>query len=337
MSDNLNYGGQAVIEGVMMRSPRFFSVACRKPDGEIVVRTENVERSWVSRLRWLEKPLLRGTLALIDAMALGMKALSFSANVQAREIDRASAGPAPEEEERPAADSGASPHDSRDAQRSATARSRVNDIAIGSTMAFAICFGIILFVALPTFLTQESQRSLGVSNPYALNVIDGVIRIAIFLGYIAVIARMENIHRVFEYHGAEHKTINTFEAGLPLTMENCLKSTRIHPRCGTSFIIVVLLASVVVHCIVGRPPNALVRIALHIALIPVVAGVAYEVIRLAGRYRHSVLARWLLAPGLWTQRLTTREPNEEQVQVALTALQSVIDREKSAEPAKAVA
>jgi uncharacterized protein YqhQ len=336
MSKNLAYGGQAVIEGVMMRSPRFFSIACRKPDGSIVVREENVERSWLGRLRWLDKPLLRGTLALIDAMTLGMRALSFSASVQADQIgaDISQAGSStgavrePEVRDAPLPDAG----NARPGQRS-----RVNDIAIGSTMAFAVCFGVVLFVALPTFLTQESQRALRVTNSYALNVVDGVIRIAIFLAYIALIARMDNIRRVFEYHGAEHKAINTFEAGLPLTMENCLKSSRIHPRCGTSFIIVVLLASVLVHCLFQRPPNAAVRIALHVSLIPLVAGVAYEIIRLAGRYRDTVLARWLLAPGLWTQRLTTREPDETQVEVALTALRTVVDREDGVAPAQAVA
>lgn len=317
-----------------MRSPRFFSIACRKPTGEIVVREEDVERSWLGRLQWLNKPFLRGTLALLDAMALGMKALSFSANVQAEAID-AEAGQSKAQAAADASAPAVAEPSPKAAEAPSPARSRINDIAIGSTMVFAICFGVGLFVALPTFLTQQSQRGLGIVNPYALNVVDGVIRIVIFLGYIALIARMNNVRRVFEYHGAEHKTINTFEAGLPLTMENCVKASRIHPRCGTSFIIVVLLASVIVHCAFKRPELAVVRIALHISLIPVVAGLAYEVIRLAGRFRNTWAANMLLAPGLWTQQLTTREPDDEQVQVALTALQTVIDREQGVEPAQA--
>lgn len=311
MGDHLQYGGQAVIEGVMMRSPRFVAIACRRPDGGITVHEEPISGSILGRLRWLNRPLLRGTLALVDAMVLGMRALRFSASVQAEAIGGC------------AAEAGAS----------TSPRGRLNDIWIAGTLAFAFVFGTTLFIALPTLMTQLVQARLGIGGSVARNAVDGVIRIAIFLGYIGLISRMENIRRVFQYHGAEHKAINTLEGGRPLVMEACLIASRIHPRCGTSFVIVVLLASILVHSLFPRPDAAPVRIALHTALIPVVAGLAYEIIKMAGRMRNATPLRVLLAPGLWSQRLTTREPDAEQVEVALCALNAVLAREEGREPA----
>jgi len=328
MREYLQYGGQAVIEGVMMRSPNHFAVACRKPDQTIVVQEEPIEKSIIGRLKWLNRPFLRGSLALLDAMVMGIKALTFSANVQAEAIDQAEAAKrAKVDDRRPMTDDLSLQSPNHPITPSPGARNRINDIAIGITMVTALCFGVFLFIALPTYLTQASQNHLGITNGKALNVVDGVIRIAIFLAYITLISRMENIRRVFQYHGAEHKAINTLEAGEPLTMENCLRASRIHPRCGTSFIIVVLIASILVHSVFPRPENYFVRLALHIALIPFVAGFAYEVIRLAGRFRSAAPTRVLLAPGLWSQYLTTREPTPDQVEVALAALNAVLARE----------
>lgn len=337
MNQYEQYGGQAVIEGVMMRSPRFFAVACRKPDGEIVVRTEPVENSIVGRLKWLNKPFLRGTLALIDAMALGTRALTFAAQVQAEAI--APAAEAPVSESAPAVGGNAT---QATAQAAVEGHGRINDIAIGATLVFAVLVGLGIFVALPTLLVQPYQRhlteggrmALSYGRQVSLNALDGLVRITIFLVYIGLIARMQNIRRVFEYHGAEHKTINTLEAGQEIRLENCLLNSRIHPRCGTSFIIVVLLASILVHSLFPRPENYFVRLALHLSLVPVVAGLAYEVIRLAGKFRSAAVLRTLLAPGLWSQRLTTREPDSSQVEVAMAALTAVIEREQGiAEPA----
>jgi uncharacterized protein YqhQ len=327
--DYNQYGGQAVIEGVMMRSPRFFAVACRKPNGEIVVQEEPVDKSIIGKLKWMNRPFIRGTLALIDAMALGMKALQFAANVQTQAIE-------------PKTEDGASANGT--AQAAPKAPSKINDIAVGATMVFSICFGVALFVALPTLITQLLQPYVGVVNhipptykkQVLLNVIDGLVRISIFLGYIIMISRLENIRRVFQYHGAEHKAINTLESGAPLTVENCLKASRIHPRCGTSFLIVVLLASILVHSVFPRPPFYFYRLALHIALIPVVAGIAYEVIKLAGKYRHLALTSILLAPGLWSQRLTTREPDAEHMEVAIASLNAVLIRENETSETHAV-
>ena len=293
MNQSLQYGGQAVIEGVMMRSPRYFAVACRHPNGDIVVKLEDLAHSWLARLKWLNRPFLRGTLALLDAMALGIRALRFSADVQLEE------------------------------QTQTVQQKRINDLAIGSTMVVGLLIGLGLFVALPTTLTQL----LPWKNPVLLNMLDGILRIALFLGYVVAVGNLKEIRRVFQYHGAEHKAINTLEAGLPLTMENAKQQSRIHPRCGTSFVMVVLILAILVFSLTGRPPIWL-RIPLHIALLPLVAGVAYEVIKFAGRYKESRWTRWLLAPGLWSQRITTREPEEAQIEVALFALQAVVAQEQ---------
>lgn len=302
MNQNLQYGGQAVIEGVMMRSPRYFAVACRRPNGDIVVKLEDLANSWLARLKWLNRPFLRGTLALLDAMALGIRALRFSADVQIEE------------------------------QTQTVQQKRINDLAVGSTMVLGIAIGVGLFVALPTALTQL----LPWKNPVLLNMLDGIIRIALFLGYVMAVGNLKEIRRVFQYHGAEHKAINTFEAGLPLTMENARQQSRIHPRCGTSFVMVVLILAIFVFSLTGRPPIWL-RIPLHIALLPVVAGIAYEVIKFAGRHKESRFTRWLLAPGLWSQRITTREPEEAQIEVALCALQAVVEQERRVDEPIAVA
>lgn len=302
MSQNPQYGGQAVIEGVMMRSPRYFAVACRHPNGQIVAKLEDVANTWVARLRWMNRPFLRGTLALLDAMALGIRALRFSADVQLEE------------------------------QVQTLQQKRINDLAIGSTMVLGLLIGIGLFVVLPTTLTQL----LPWKTSFLLNAADGILRIAIFIAYVLAVGQIKDIRRVFQYHGAEHKAINAFEAGLPLTMDNAKQQSRIHPRCGTSFVMVVLILAIFVFSLTGRPP-IYIRIPLHIALLPIVAGIAYEGIKLAGKYKNSRFTHWLLAPGLWSQHITTREPDEQQIEVALHALQAVLEREQLQEEPVAVA
>ncbi len=287
------YGGQAVIEGVMMRGPRFFAVACRKPDGNIEVHLEDVDAGWLGRLKWLKRPFLRGGLALIDAMTLGIRALKYSADLQIEQEGQS--------------------------ERS----KRLNDLAVGGTLVLGLALGIGLFVVLPTLITGL----LPWRHATGLNILDGLVRIAFFILYIAAVGRMEAIARVFAYHGAEHKCINAMEFGQPLTVESAMKQSRIHPRCGTSFVVVVLLLSILVFSLFGRPP-AYIRVPMHLLLLPVVAGIAYEIIRLAGRMRNT---RWLnlaLAPGMATQALSTREPDAQQVEVALAALQAVVAAEE---------
>ncbi len=290
------YGGQAVIEGVMMRSPRYFAIACRAPDGSLVLRAEPLTSTLIGKLQFMNRPLLRGILMLIDALALGIKALHFSSQVQLR----------------------------NDPNQKPIPRS-VQDIAIGASAAFGLGLGILLFFVLPTLLTDWLKR--GGWGSFEQNLLDGLLRIAIFLGYVAAIGLMPDIRRVFQYHGAEHKAINALEEGLPVTVETARQQTRLHPRCGTSFVLLVLVVSIFVFALLGRPP-AYIRIPMHVALLPVIASVVYEIIRLAGMFKSGWLTRVLLAPGLWSQYLTTREPTDDQIEVAVAALQAVLELEE---------
>jgi uncharacterized protein YqhQ len=333
-NDYTQYGGQALLEGVMMRSPHYFSVACRKPDGGIIVQAETVEKSIIGRLKWLNKPFLRGTLALLDAMALGMKAMGFASRVQMEGVSRGKT--AQESTRNGTQDAGEPVHsetlpDMPPLEPLPATKNRINDITIGSTLVVAMLFSILLFKALPALSSQYAKSGLGIQQAAPLTLIEGAVRVLLFLGYITLISQMSGVRRVFQYHGAEHKAINTLEAGLPLTPENCLRASRIHPRCGTAFLIVVLgvsiLVSLLVFSLFGRPDNYFIRLGIQLCLIPIEAGTAYEVIKFAGKYRSSVLMQALLAPGLWSQRLTTREPDLEHVEVALASLQAVLDLE----------
>ena len=330
----LQYGGQAVIEGVMMRSPRYFAVACRKPDGGIVVQREDVDKSIVGKLKWLNWPFGRGTLALIDAMALGIKALAFASNVQmGYDPQRGSPGaPLAMSGSSEAAEQTSEAIEMSPSPAKLPASGKINDVAIGGTIVFSLAFGVALFVLLPTAITGLAVRLNWVGHgghggAMRLNIADGLIRMAIFFAYIGLISRMDNIKRVFMYHGAEHKAINTLEAGLPLSSKNALQASRIHPRCGTSFIFIVLLINIIVFAFLPRPSFLPFRFLEHLAVIPLVAGIAYEVIKAAGKHRHNRLVMAVFAPGMATQYLTTREPDSTQVEVALAALLSVLEAE----------
>ena len=292
------YGGQAVIEGVMMRSPRYFAIACRAPDSSLVVHAEPLTRTLIGRLQFLNRPLLRGILMLIDALVLGIKSLHFSSRVQLQHNP-----------------------DQKEISRS------VQDIAIGASAAVGLGIGVLLFFVLPTLLTDWLKREGWGS--FEQNLVDGLLRITIFLAYVGLIGFMPDIYRVFQYHGAEHKAINALEEGFPVTVEHARMQTRLHPRCGTSFVLLVLVVSIFVFALLGRPP-AYIRIPLHLALLPVIASAVYEVIRLAGMFKSGWLTRVLLAPGLWSQYLTTREPTDDQIEVAVAALREVMALEEEA-------
>ncbi len=345
------YGGQAVIEGVMMRSPHYFAVACRKPDGEIIVQREHVDKTILGKLKWLNWPFARGTLALIDAMALGTRALRFASDVQLRAVqEEGKAGPETMGKNGASAQA-PSPLQRAEEEAVATAASvvngvpaavptqmpksgKINDIAIGGTLVISLVGAILLFKLVPTVATDWLQHHVfspgsraGSGNAHALNAVDGVIRMAIFFGYIIAISQMEQIKRVFMYHGAEHKAINTLEAGLPLTRENALRASRIHPRCGTSFIFIVLLIDLLVIALLPFRPPLLARFLLQVAVTPIVAGIAYETIKFAGKFRRNPLVMAAFAPGMATQYLTTREPDASQTEVALAALYAVLEAE----------
>ena len=324
----LQYGGQAVVEGVMMRSPRFFSVACRAPNGSILVQTEAVEKTWIGKQKWLKYPFLRGSLALIDSMALGSRALKFATNVQ---IDPAYEKPS---------EHSAEPVATVTAPTGNVPSQRVQQGAIGLTMLVSFVIGMGLFVYLPNLIAETWQRRSGQTNGTRINIISEIVKVIIFFGYIALLGSMKDIREIFKYHGAEHKAINTLEAEQPLELDYCFKQTRLHPRCGTSFAIIVLILGLITFTFVPRYPltghqgknmfgDLAVRVLLEIVILPIIAGIAYELLRIAGKFRNQSIINFFFKPGIWSQVLTTREPDAPQIEVALEALKAVIAAEES--------
>lgn len=318
-----------------MRSPRYFAVAVRAPNKEIVLQSEPLTKSWIGRQKWLKFPFLRGSLALLDALALGSKAMKFAADVQMDE--RYAEGKATEGSE------GASAEGSTIVSHSKQGGNTINSLAVGGAMIFGILVGLFLFVLAPNLL-GELFKNAGVTDARTLNLISGLLKVVVFIGYIWAIGRMAEIRRVFKYHGAEHKAINALEADQPLTSENCRAQTRLHPRCGTSFAIIVLIIDIFALTFVPRyvlgtdaPTflNLLARFGINVAILPIIAGIAYELIRFAGKFRHSGVVNAMFAPGLATQYLTTVEPDDDQIEVALVALRAVVDAEAAHEVAKA--
>jgi uncharacterized protein YqhQ len=349
----LQYGGQAIVEGVMMRSPKHFAVAVRAPNGEIVLKTEALEKTWIGRQKWLKWPFLRGTLALIDAMALGYKALKFSANIQlderyqpkdpegAKTAETLEGGS--EQPDLPGVAVASAPTESGNGAADAAVMPKegdsVNSVQVGAALIVGLMIGLFLFVYLPNLVAELGGPGL---TSTMKNLVTGLVKIVFFLAYIWGIGFMPEIRRLFRYHGAEHKAINTLEDGRELTIENCKLNTRLHPRCGTSFAIVVLLVSLIVFTYVPRYPlgeshlaiiNVTIRFAMEIVILPLIAGISYEMIRLAGKLRASALMKAMFMPGLWTQYLTTGEPDEEMTEVALTALKACVDAEENGLPA----
>lgn len=291
MNKKPNVGGQAVIEGVMMRGKTHVAVAVRQPDGEISVDVRPVN-SISDRYPILKKPFLRGVVSLVESLVMGMKALAYSAQVSGDEDEKL---------------------DSKE---------------MALTIAVSAGLAILLFIVIPTwsmrFLTGITQDHM------ALNLAEGVLRMAIFLAYIAAISSMNDIQRVFQYHGAEHKTIYTYEAGLPLKVENVRPFSTLHPRCGTNFLMIVMLISMFIFTFFGWP-SLLERIASRIILMPVIAGVSYELIRYAGAHTDNPLVRIAITPGLLLQKLTTRQPDDSQIEVAIASLKAVVPPEDLAQ------
>ena len=275
-------GGQAIIEGVMMRGFGKAATAIRQPNGNINVQVKPVS-SIADRFPVLKLPILRGAVNLFESLMLGMRSLSLSAKIAGEEDEE------------------------------------LTDRELAATMVLAIAFACVLFLALPTF-AAKFLRTL-TDDPFALNLAEGLVRLMIFLAYLTAISQMSDMRRVFQYHGAEHKTIFCYEADLPLTVANVRKFPRLHPRCGTSFLLIVMLVSIFVFALTGWP-ELWQRILLRIILLPVVAGVSYEIIRLSARTKNPLVHAATL-PGLWLQYLTTREPDDEMIEVAIKSLQAV--------------
>jgi uncharacterized protein YqhQ len=291
--EKINIGGQAVIEGVMMRAPRAMAIAVRRPSGEIVVKKDEVvplsERFPVVKL-----PIVRGAVALFQSLIVGISALNFSANEAIVEEDA-----------------------------DGTEKKELSSWAVAGTMAVAFGFGILLFFIMPLYLTKLMVPVIGQSN-LVFNLVDGVIRVAVFLLYIVSISRMNDIQRVFQYHGAEHKSIFAFEAGDPLTVENVRNYSRLHPRCGTSFLLIVMVVSIVIFSMIPKLWPFYLKAASRIVLLPLIAGVSYEFLKWSAKNDQSPLVKLIITPGLALQKLTTREPDDSQIEVAIRSMEEAL-------------
>ncbi|MBA7618844.1 hypothetical protein ES703_26176 [subsurface metagenome] len=286
MTKRFYYGGQAVIEGVMMRGQKNMVTVVRRPDGGLAIDTQSLSAIYTG---WMRKaPLLRGIIVLIEALVLGIKSLLYSANISLEE----------EGEE-------------------------VSGGLVWVIVAVAMVLAVALFFVVPLFLT----RLFNLESSLLFNLVDGVIRVVIFIAYLKVMTLLPDIKRVFAYHGAEHKTVNAYEAGVPLEVEVVRGYNTAHVRCGTSFLFVVLIISIVVFALVGLHSPWLMVLS-RIVLVPVIAALGYEVIYFGARHINNGLVRAILAPGLWLQALTTKEPDDSQLEVALSALERVVEADQ---------
>lgn len=294
-----NIGGQAVLEGVMMKNGDQYAVAVRKPDGEIALQKE-VYDGIVKWKKLTKIPFVRGIFSFVDSLVLGMKTLSYSASFFEEE----------EEEEL--------------TEKEAAKKEKQENLIMGITMACSIVIAVAIFMVLPYLLSNLLKPF--VPGRFARTVIEGIVRIVLFISYILLISKMKDIQRVFMYHGAEHKCINCIEHGMDLTVENVRKSSKQHKRCGTSFLFFVLFVSIIV-CFFITTESPVLRVLLRIALLPVIAGISYEIIRLAGNTEHPVV-ELLSKPGLALQNLTTKEPDDDMIEVAICSVEAVFDWKK---------
>ncbi|MDD7023673.1 MAG: DUF1385 domain-containing protein [Oscillospiraceae bacterium] len=299
---NSGIGGQAVIEGIMMRNRDRYSVGVRKPNKEIDVKVEDY-KSFIKNEKLTRIPFVRGVFNFIDSLVVGMTTLTYSAGFYEEEEEEKKAKKSREDQEND---------------------EKKEKLMMGGTVALSIVLAVLIFMMLPYFLADCLRK---VTDSYWLvAVMEGILRLAIFLGYILLISRMEDIQRVFQYHGAEHKCINCIEHEMELTVENVRKSSRQHKRCGTSFLLIVMVITIIFFLFI-RVESPVLRIVVRLLLIPVIAGVSYEFIRLAGRSENPIVTA-LSRPGLWLQKLTTREPDDDMIEVAIAAVEAVFDWKK---------
>lgn len=284
------YGGQALIEGVMMRGKKHLAIAVRQPKSEEILLKVDGISSVSQKYPFLKTPFIRGSVALVESMVLGMRALTYSANIAAEEEDE-----------------------------------KITPTEMAGTVALAIFLAVGLFFILPVGLAHLLNKV--VVTHYWQNLLEGVIRVGIFLAYVIGISILPDIQRVFMYHGAEHKTIHAYENKEELTVENIKKYTNLHPRCGTNFLLTVMVISVIVFSFLGEQ-TLLWRVVSRVILIPVVAGISFEFIKFSGPRCHLGWVKVINTPGLWLQKLTTREPDDQQIEVAIAALKVLLENEK---------
>jgi len=287
-------GGQALIEGVLMRSPGAYGIAVRRPDGSLALQRAKVS-SIAKRWPVLKMPILRGVAVLFQSLFLGIQALNFSALEAGTE--------APKEGDKPDA----------------------SKLAVAGSMAVGLGLGVVIFLLVPLWLTELAQKYVfGEMHSLAFNLFDGLLRGIFFLAYIVAISRMDDTHRVFQYHGAEHKVVFAWESGRGLTVDNARGQSRLHPRCGTSFLLFVLLVSIVLFALIPKTAPFLIKFGGRLVLVPLIAGLSYEVLRLTAKRSSSPVFRVLVAPGLALQRITTQEPTDDMLEVAIVALQEAL-------------
>lgn len=317
--ERIYIGGQAVIEGVMMKNKDQYAVAVRKPDQTIETKVEIYE-SLGERIPFFRIPIVRGVVNFIESLVIGMKTLTYSASFyeegeETQEDSQAEKNPTIYEYKNP----------NEGIQENNQVEKMAKKGGEGILMFFSVMISVILavglFILLPAWISEYIRR--GIDNNVVVALLEGVIRLAIFLLYVFAISQMKDIKRVFMYHGAEHKTINCLEAGVPLTPENVMKFSRFHKRCGTSFLFLVMIISILFFMVINVD-SAVLRIVLRLLLVPVIAGVSYEVLRLAGK-NDSLIIKIISAPGLWVQRMTTREPELDMLEVAIASVEGVLD------------
>ena len=299
-------GGQAIIEGVMMRGPKKIAMAVRKSNGEIVIEEKEVKEIG----KWAKIPIIRGVVSFISSMVIGIQALMFSASF----FDEEESTEKEKEQEKN------SEENHNDNEEETKKGNGLPDGVMYGTLLVSLLFSIGLFMLLPNFIA-------GLIVPLEMvtmyNVVENIVKILIFIGYLAAVSQMKDIKRVFEYHGAEHKSIFCYENGEELTVENVMKYQRFHPRCGTSFLLFVIIISIIFFSFLPRFANVFANMGIRLLLMPVVAGVSYEIIKFAGKSKNKCIML-LNKPGMWLQRLTTREPDDSQIEVAIESLKAVI-------------
>jgi uncharacterized protein YqhQ len=306
---DLNVGGQAVIEGVMMRSPERVSTAVRKAGGDIVVKNQEFT-SLTKRYKILGFPLIRGVVSFVEMLVIGIKTLNYSAEVAIEEAERL---------------------EGKVRKDSFFSSDKFKNIYLVLTVVFALALGIGIFFFLPLWFSELLQVR---KQALAFNLVAGIFRVTLFISYVWGISRFGEFKRIFQYHGAEHKSIYTYESGKELTLENVKEYGTRHPRCGTSFILIVAVFAILVYSVsdtiyyllAGVPPTLPKRFLVHFCLLPLVAGAGYELLKLSGKTRHNKITKFLIAPGLWIQRITTKEPSDDQLEVAIVALENALGR-----------
>lgn len=296
---NFAVGGQALIEGVMMRSPHALSLACRRPDGTIATKIDH-HQSWAEKIGVQKIPVIRGIVSFVEMMVVGVQALNFSAAIAAEE----------------------------DGEKITTSK-WVDTLTTVISIFLSLGFLIVIFKWLPLQIaSQVSTVSPEVNNTWWLfNLVDGLIKLLVFLGYLILVSLFPQMKRLFAYHGAEHKSVFTYEDDAPLTPEQAKLRSRFHPRCGTSFLFVVIIASIFLYTVIPPVASFTGKLLIRIALLPIIAGISFEILKLSGRYQDHLWVRVLSMPGLFLQRLTTKEPDHSQLEIAIVALNNALDYE----------